>query len=145
MSQKEFRNYQENRFAVFCRTTIWNARIDNRRSRMNWEKKFTSLDALQMDSLELEGTEDTYVTYAREYRVKGIAVTVKDERLGEALQFILPNQRAVLLLSYFKDYCDMDIARLLKISHKTVAYRKALAMNRLRMLLEGTKDAEKEN
>ena len=91
MSQKEFRNYQENRFAVFCRTTIWNARIDNRRSRMNWEKKFTSLDALQMDSLELEGTEDTYVTYAREYRVKGIAVTVKDERLGEALQFILPN------------------------------------------------------
>ena len=112
---------------------------------MNWEKKFTSLDALQMDSLELEGTEDTYVTYAREYRVKGIAVTVKDERLGEALQFILPNQRAVLLLSYFKDYCDMDIARLLKISHKTVAYRKAMAMNRLRMLLEGTKDAEKEN
>lgn len=50
MSQKEFRNYQGNRFAVFCRTTIWNARIDNRRSRMNWEKKFTSLDPLSQSS-----------------------------------------------------------------------------------------------
>ena len=36
---------------------------------------------------------------------------------------------------------DMEIARLLKISHKTVAYRKKIAMNRLRMLLEGMKDA----
>ena len=35
----------------------------------------------------------------------------------------------------------MEIARLLKISHKTVAYRKKIAMNRLRMLLEGMKDA----
>ena len=141
MSQKEFRNYQENRFGLFCKTTIWNARTDNLRVRKNREKRFSSLDALQLDVLELEQTEDTYVTYERVYRVKGIEVIVRDERLGEALQFILPNQRAVLLLSFFRDCCDMEIARLLKISHKTVAYRKKIAMNRLRMLLEGMKDA----
>ena len=114
MSQKEFRNYQENRFGLFCKTTIWNARTDNLRARKNREKRFSSLDALQLDVLELEQTEDTYVTYERVYRVKGIEVIVRDERIGEALQFILPNQRAVLLLSFFRDYCDMEIARLLK-------------------------------
>ena len=53
---------------------------------------------------------------------------------------IMPNQRAVLLLSFFKEYSDMDIARLMKISHKTVAYRKQMAMKKLRILLEGTED-----
>lgn len=36
-----------------------------------------------------------------------------------------------------KEYSDMDIARLMKISHKTVAYRKQMAMKKLRLLLEG--------
>ena len=67
-----------------------------------------------------------------EYR----ALTVTDERIGEAIQFIMPNQRAVLLLSFFKEYSDMDIARLMKISHKTVEYRKAMAMKKLKALLE---------
>lgn len=117
--------------------------IENVRRRFNWynPKPVRRVEIPKPNVLELEQTEDTYVTYERVYRVKGIEVIVRDERIGEALQFVLPNQRAVLLLSFFRDYCDMEIARLLKISHKTVAYRKKIAMNRLRMLLEGMKDA----
>ena len=47
--------------------------------------------------------------------------------------------------SFFKEYSDMDIARLMKISHKTVAYRKQMAMKKLRILLEGTEDGRQEN
>lgn len=90
-----------------------------------------------MEALDLEKVEDTYITYSRTYKVKGIDVTVTDERIGEAIQYIMPNQRAVLLLSFFKEYSDMDIARLMKISHKTVAYRKEMAMQKLKALLEG--------
>ena len=45
-----------------------------------------------------------------------------------------------MLLSFFKEYSDMDIARLMKISHKTVAYRKDMAMKKLKALLEGMDD-----
>ena len=90
--------------------------------------------------MDLQRVEDTYVTYSRTYRVNGIDVTINDERIGEAIQFIMPNQRAVLLLSFFKEYSDMDIARLMKISHKTVAYRKDMAMKKLKALLEGMDD-----
>ena len=140
MISQEFRKYQENRFDSFCRKVIRNACMDNRKSRMKREKRFSSLEAMQVEALELERVEDTYVTYSRTYKVKGIDITITDERIGEAIQFIMPNQRAVLLLSFFKEYSDMDIARLMKISHKTVAYRKQMAMKKLRILLEGTED-----
>ena len=140
MNSQEFRKYQENRFDSFCRKVIRNACMDNRKSRMKREKRFSSLEAMQVEALELERVEDTYVTYSRTYKVKGIDVTITDERIGEAIQFIMPNQRAVLLLSFFKEYSDMDIARLMKISHKTVAYRKQMAMKKLSQLLEGIED-----
>ena len=77
--------------------------------------------------------------------MKGIEVNISDEQIGEALQYVLPNQRAVLLLSFFKEYTDMEIARLLGISHKTVAYRKKNAIKKLKSLLEGMRNAQKEN
>ena len=42
-----------------------------------------------------------------------------------------------LASKFFKEYSDMDNARSLGISHKTVAYRKKMAMRKLRLLLEG--------
>ena len=74
MISKEFRKYQENKFDAFCKVVIRNACTDNRRSRMKREKRFSSLEEMQMDALDLEKVEDTYVTYSRTYKVKGIAV-----------------------------------------------------------------------
>lgn len=137
MYSHEFIKYQENRFDLFCKVVIRNASYDNLRSRKRRADRFSSLEELQSGVLDLEKVEDTYVTYSRTYKVKGIDVTVSDEQIGEAIQFIMPNQRAVLLLSFFKEYSDMDIARLMGISHKTVAYRKKMAMQKLKSLLEG--------
>ena len=141
----DFIRYQENRFDSFCKTVIRNASVDSMRSRKTREMRFSSLEDLQDNHLAQEITQDHYATYSKLYRVKGIEVKISDEQIGEALQYVLPNQRAVLLLSYFKEYTDMEIARLLGISHKTVAYRKKNAMQKLKPLLEGMRDAQKED
>ena len=141
----DFIRYQENRFDSFCKTVIRNASVDSMRSRKTRETRFSSLEDLQDNHLAQEITQDHYATYSKLYRVKGIEVKISDEQIGEALQFVLPNQRAVLLLSFFKEYTDMEIARLLGISHKTVAYRKKNAMQKLKSLLEGMRDAQKED
>ena len=141
----DFIRYQENRFDSFCKTVIRNASVDSMRSRKTREMRFSSLEDLQDNHLAQEITQDHYATYSKLYRVKGIEVKILDEQIGEALQYVLPNQRAVLLLSYFKEYTDMEIARLLGISHKTVAYRKKNAMQKLKSLLEGMKHAQKED
>lgn len=145
MYSQEFIIYQENRFDLFCKVVIRNASYDNLRSRKRRTDRFSSLEELQSGLLDLEKVEDTYITYTRTYKVKGIDVTVSDERIGEAIQFIMPNQRAVLLLSFFKEYSDMDIARLMGISHKTVAYRKKMAMRKLKLLLEGMDNGTKKD
>ena len=141
----DFIRYQENRFDSFCKTVIRNASVDSMRSRKTREMRFSSLEDLQDNHLAQEITQDHYATYSKLYRVKGIEVKISDEQIGEALQYVLPNQRAVLLLSYFKEYTDMEVARLLGISHKTVAYRKKNAMQKLKSLLEGMKHAQKED
>ena len=141
----DFIRYQENRFDSFCKTVIRNASVDSMRSRKTRETRFSSLEDLQDNHLAQEITQDHYATYSKLYRVKGIEVKISDEQIGEALQYVLPNQRAVLLLSYFKEYTDMEIARLLGISHKTVAYRKKNAMQKLKSLLEGMRDGQKED
>ena len=141
----DFIRYQENRFDSFCKTVIRNASVDSMRSRKTRETRFSSLEDQQDNLLAQEITQDHYATYSKLYRVKGIEVKILDEQIGEALQYVLPNQRAVLLLSYFKEYTDMEIARLLGISHKTVAYRKKNAMQKLKSLLEGMKHAQKED
>ena len=54
MISQEFCKYQENRFDSFCRKVIRNACMDNRKCRMKREKRFSSLEAMQVEALELE-------------------------------------------------------------------------------------------
>lgn len=68
-------------------------------------------------------------------------IHVYDQTLGEVLQFLTPQRRNVILLCFFLDYSDADIAKLLRISSPTVGVRKAVALKKLKELLEEIKDA----
>ena len=69
-------------------------------------------------------------------RLKKIPIVVRDKNLGEALQYIIPQKRAVILLSYFAGYNDTEVANILGVSPTSIARRKKSALLRLRELLE---------
>ena len=75
-----------------------------------------------------------------EYRKADIAdaelLIVRDRNLGEALQYIIPQKRAVILLSYLAGYNDTEVANILGVSPTSIARRKKSALLRLRELLE---------
>ena len=137
MTEIELQKYHVHAFDAFCKRVIKNASIDAKR--LYWRKKEISTDdemlAKYVQSLR---TADTYNlrAYEKIFYVNGIKIVVNDEALGEALKYIMPNKRAILLLSYFKDSRDSDIARLLKITSPTVSYRKKQALIQLKLLLE---------
>lgn len=137
MTEIELQKYHVHAFDAFCKRVIKNASIDA--TRLYWRNKEISSDnemlAKYVKSLR---TADTYNlrAYEKIFYVNGIKIVVNDEALGEALKYIMPNKRAILLLSYFKDYRDCDIARLLKITNSTVSYRKKQALIQLKLLLE---------
>ena len=140
MKQDELELYHECSFDAFCKKAIRNLAVDAKR--IYWKKTMTTSDeellATYVKSLM---TEDTYAlnNYEKIYYVNGLKVVVTNETVGEALKFIMPNKRAVLLLSFFMDYRDSEIARTLRITNSTVAYRKKQALKQLKVLLEGKK------
>lgn len=137
MTEIELQKYHVHAFDAFCKRVIKNASIDAKR--LYWRnKEISSDDEMLAKYVKSLRTADTYnlKAYEKIFYVNGIKIVVNDEALGEALKYIMPNKRAILLLSYFKDYRDSDIARLLKITNSTVSYRKKQALIQLKLLLE---------
>ena len=140
MKQDELELYHECSFDAFCKKAIRNLAVDAKR--IYWKKTMTTSDEeLLATYVKSIMTEDTYAlnNYEKIYYVNGLKVVVTNETVGEALKFIMPNKRAVLLLSFFMDYRDSEIARTLRITNSTVAYRKKQALTQLKVLLEGKK------
>ena len=140
MKQDELELYHECSFDAFCKKAIRNLAVDAKR--IYWKKTMTTSDEeLLATYVKSIMTEDIYDLnkYEKIYYVNGLKAVVTNETVGEALKFIMPNKRAVLLLSFFMDYRDSEIARTLRITNSTVAYRKKQALKQLKVLLEGKK------
>ena len=140
MKQDELELYHECSFDAFCKKAIRNLAVDAKR--IYWKKTMTTSDEeLLATYVKSIMTEDIYDLnkYEKIYYVNGLKVVVTNETVGEALKFIMPNKRAVLLLSFFMDYRDSEIVRTLRITNSTVAYRKKQALKQLKVLLEGKK------
>lgn len=136
MPQLDFFTFQERNFDVFCKKTINNLSAYAMRSYINSQKRNLTIDNCIIQEINSAQVEDDYHVYGRTFTVRGISLVVRDEVMGECLQFIPPDKRAVLLLSYFGDYSDTQVARILDISNATVIYRKKDALRRLRALME---------
>ena len=142
MTIKQFQTYQEQTFDSFCKTVIRNESIDARRELAALSQHEIQLSALSPSESASLYVMDTYHPYCRTYYVCGKTVNVYDQSLGEALQFIPPWRRDIILLYYFLGYTDTEIAVLLGLSNSTVNYRRMSALRSLKDLLEGMKDGK---
>ncbi len=133
MTIQEFELYQERTFDSFCKETIHNESVDAHRELEIRAKHEVQLSTFLPDRFI---TEDNYHPYRKVYPVLNYRITVKDQELGEALQFIVPQYRNILLLYYFLEFNDMEISRLLGISNYAVSIRRKAALRQLHTLLE---------
>lgn len=136
MTLEQFYTYQEQTFDSFCKAVIRNESIDAFRElahRREHEIEFSALSPKELASLQ---AEDSYESYKKSFRVHGYVVEVCDRSLGEILQYIPSAQRDIVLLSYFLDYSDYEISKLLNMNKNTVQYRRKATLRRLRQLME---------
>lgn len=141
MTTEQFYTYQEQSFDAFCKAVVRNESINAHNEIAARAEREIQLSALSDGELAALCTEDIYRPYSRTYYVKGNAVKIYDQSLGEVLQFLPPNRRDVILLCYFLDYNDAEIARLLHISGPTVNNRRTAGLRRLKKLLEDRENA----
>lgn len=83
--------------------------------------------------------EDTYITFKMSFHIQDLTITVTNESLAHALQYIVPSKRDVILLTFFMGYTDTHIGKILNIDGSTVAYRRRAAVAQLKKILEDKK------
>lgn len=69
---------------------------------------------------------------------QGQRFTFENRALGEALRYLLPKYREIILLSYFNDCSDIQIAKCLNIPLSTVGDRRRRAIQQLKERLNNT-------
>ena len=141
MTLEQFCRYQEQSFDAFCKMVIRNEAINEHKRIAARIQREIPLSTVSHAELSLLYYEDTYHPYKKTYYVQGKPIHVYDQALGEVLQYLSPQRRDVILLTYFLDYSDADIARLLRISSPAVNDRKTAALKKLKELLEEIRDA----
>ena len=136
MTEIELQEYHVHAFDAFCKRVIRNAAVDAFRKTKRKQKVEMDIDNPMIAYIHSIQTHDTYTLYSRTYYVKEQPIVVRDKNLGESLQYIIPQKRAVILLSYFAGYNDTEVANILGVSPTSIARRKKSALLRLRELLE---------
>lgn len=72
----------------------------------------------------------------RYFQIMGMEVPVKDEAISEALHRLPEKKRKIILMSYFLDMTEKEIAECMNLVQSTVHYHKADSLRLLKKLLE---------
>ena len=72
----------------------------------------------------------------RYFQIMGMEVPVKDEAISEALYRLPEKKRKIILMSYFLDMTEKEIAECMNLVQSTVHYHKADSLRLLKKLLE---------
>ena len=67
---------------------------------------------------------------------------MENEKLAEALSALPESKRDIVLLAYFLDMSDQEIADKLNVVRRTVQYRRASSLKEMKKRLEVVEDGE---
>ncbi|HFI0080781.1 TPA: RNA polymerase sigma factor [Streptococcus suis] len=120
MNQSISRSTIEKQFDYICKRVLKNERIDYIRYLKKISKKELSFSEMEEHVINQFSYEDTYSIDLTFFNLYGIDIGVKDELLSDALNSLSNQKRKIMLLYYFMDFNDLEIARILNISRSTV-------------------------
>ena len=126
------------RFASFCKVVLRNAVCTYFRDLGRKHKREISLEYLtEQTHFEAHSTDNYFVRFdtPTNFTVHGQLVTVDNERLANALLCLPKKRQEIILLSYYLNFSDVQIAALYGSLRTTVA-----ALKQLRKEMEEMKD-----
>ena len=129
-------------FDAFCKKVLRNeARdyLDELARQRNREISFSDLPVEVMEQLSVC---DDYFADDRTFDVLGNTVQIASDELAEAIAALPKQKRDIILLSYFLDMPDGEIAKALNMVRSSVAYRRSATLKLLKELMGGKADEQ---
>lgn len=141
---KRYKQFNEVTFEAYVKSavdkSVLKARL-KKSARGELEQTFSMLSETALNTLTAKGTATERVEMELEcqlFDVRGIQVPVYDYKLGYALSYLMPQDREIILLYFFRGLNDRSISNVIGISRAAVQRHRKNALNKLQVLLEGT-------
>jgi RNA polymerase sigma factor (sigma-70 family) len=133
---KDRETFVRHTFDSFCKRVLKCAARDGHRALKRQAAREIPFSQLSSRELQSLAAADGYFRDAYAFDVLGASVNVADGDLAEALTALSADRREIVLMSYFFDMKDREIAERLNLVRRTVAYRRAGALKTLKSILE---------
>lgn len=130
-------------FDCYCKRILKNEAINIQKHNQYMNSRQVSFSELTPEQLAQICTCDEYSSDSSRFKVLEYDIAVKDELLAEALQELPERKRDIILLSYFLDYNDVEIAELLNLVRRTVNDQRNKALKDLKNRMEGNQHEQK--
>ena len=130
-------------FDCYCKRILKNEAINIQKHNQYMNSRQVSFSELTPEQLAQICTCDEYSSDYSRFKVLEYDIAVKDELLAEALQELPERKRDIILLSYFLDYNDVEIAELLNLVRRTVNDQRNKALKALKNRMEGNQHGQK--
>jgi RNA polymerase sigma factor (sigma-70 family) len=136
MESRNREEHAQHSFDSYCKKVLKRKTLDLQREikrRGEREVVFSEMSAQELASLSVT---DEYFTDEYVFSVLGESVGVSDADLAEALNALPADRREIVLMSYFFDMTDMEIAEKLNIARRTIGNRRAKSLSELKKFME---------
>jgi RNA polymerase sigma factor (sigma-70 family) len=128
--------YKQNSFEAYCKKILKHTAVDLQRQLKRLGEREVSLSGLPESELMKLSVTDNYFADEYAFSVLGESVGVSDYELGAALSALPADRREIVLMSYFFDMTDREIAERLNMARSTVSYRRISSLRLLKNILE---------
>lgn len=112
---------------------------------MDYRRKHeVSISEVSEKELSRFFTMDEYEVENHQFQVLGYDIEVRDALIAEALKNLPEKKRNVILLSYFMEMSDADIAREMNVVRSTIHEHRKRSLEILKTVMESYTDEKEE-
>ena len=129
-------------FDSICRKVLRDESRNYKKRLARRAEKEVNLSALSETELNQLYVMDDYPSDNTYFDVLDCRIAVKDDRLAKALAALPGKKRDVILLSYFLDMSDVEIAKKLEVVGSTIHRRRTSSLQELKLRLEVKEDGQ---
>lgn len=136
----DFEKTIEHQFDSFCKTVLRNQARNLYAENKRRSKILISIELLSQSELCQLAIYDTYEAECIFISTYDYDIPIEDVLIAQAIESLSKRQQDIILLSFFLDMKDVDIAMLMNLAKSTVHYHKENALKELRKFMEERKD-----
>ena len=136
-------------FDSFCKTVLKNEANNYKKEQKRLQKHevcFSELNQKELEQLEIaeRWMQDNWMEDVEIFHIFEYDIEVRDELLYEALNSLSETKRNVILLSFFMELKDTEIAKQLNLVPSTIFHHRTSSLRKLKKFIEELEDERNE-